>query len=79
MRFIALSISGQIDFDTYSDYWTNFKTVSRMKVDYSQINPLFMRCTEEELKRELKFIYANILAGICFVPLTYKPITYLLT
>ena len=78
MKFIALAISGQINYSVYSDYWTNFNSLSRDKVNYSVINPLFMKCTEMELMRELKFMFANILSGLCYVPLTYKPIQYLL-
>jgi hypothetical protein len=70
-KFIALALSGQIEFDIYSDYWNNFK-VNQYKVDYSKINPLFMK--ETDRWKNANFIMVNILSSICFVPLSYGSI-----
>ena len=75
-KFIALALSGQIDFDTYSDYWNNYTKIKHYKVDYNVMNPLFMNRSERKVN--CNFIMANILSGICLVPLSYGTIPNLL-
>lgn len=78
IKFIALAISGQIVFDTYTDYWGTFSRVCKQTVDYRLINPILKSGNKQDNIRELKFILANILASVCYVPITYPPINELM-